>query len=108
MPRTNTYSLASSGMMTPSEAALSSMGQNDLVQDTIQSLTDKLGSIEHGAPGKGESQNRTSQVTNRFSKNAPKLPVTPVTGADNEIEHRVYRENWTLSEELRPYDILFD
>ena len=106
--RTNTYSLASSGMMTPSEAALSSMGQNDLVQDTIQSLTDRLGSIEHGAPDKGESQNRTSQVTNRFSKNAPKLPVTPVTGADNEIEHRVYRENWTLSEELRPYDILFD
>lgn len=108
------YSLSSSGAMTPSEAALSSMGQSQNVANTVQSLQDRLGSIEQKSQSTSVEKPQalsasSSAVTNRLAKGASKGPVTTVqTGPFNETERRVYRANWTLSEDLRPYDILLE
>ena len=106
------YSGFSSGLMTPSEAALSSMGQPNIVEDTIQSLTDKLGAFDQkGAKSTGvdnDASSTSQSLSNRLAKDSTKQPVTPVSGPDDSVEHRVYRGNWTLPEEMRPYDILID
>ena len=101
--RAPSFSL-SSGLMTPSELALNALSQNneERVADTMQTLSDKLDSIQ---------QNETATST-ALPDSGAQLSQRQVrktmqgSGPNNSVERRIYRENWTLPEEMRPYDLV--
>lgn len=129
MQRSSSFSISSSGLVTPSELALGAAagGADNVVADTLQTLTDKLGTLgQEGAASTALQASvvdsaLTQRVTNTESTvltaepgvmttepssvepSAPAAPTMPKSRHDE--PERTYRSNWTLKEEMRPYDL---
>ena len=101
--RAPSFSL-SSGLMTPSELALNALSQNneERVADTMQTLSDKLDSIQQNETATSTAlPDSGAQLSQRQVRK-----TMQVSGPNNSVERRIYRENWTLPEEMRPYDLV--
>lgn len=111
MRRSTSFSL-SSGLVTPSELALGTVSENSehMVANTIQTLTDKLGTIGQEGAASTALQESVSEaaLTQRssVSKDSPKKPTPVASMNKTNVNDRIYRESWTLPEDLCPYDIV--
>ena len=93
-----------SGAATPNEPQT-----NGVVSQTLHSISDQLDTAINQAAASSGVQVPVSTVVNRHEKRAPRPRAKPPLEKDEDgwQEERVYKENWTLPEDLRPYDVLF-
>ena len=87
----------------------------NVVQSTINSLTNTIDNAIENAAVASAVQTGNTSLTKRHDVKLPlePPPVPPPTEkkvdrhAPEWVEQRNYRPNWTLPEEIRPYDIVF-
>jgi len=93
-----------SGAATPNEPQT-----NGVVSQTLHSISDQLDTAINQAAASSGVQVPVSTVVNRHEKRVPRPRAKPPLEKDEDgwQEERVYKENWTLPEDLRPYDVLF-
>ncbi|WFD36938.1 hypothetical protein MCUN1_003830 [Malassezia cuniculi] len=107
---TRSASFSVSGAVTPTD---NNGPEPGLVASTLHSLSERIDSAIESAAVASAIPDATAGLTHRGLKiTAPDAPVVSAATAAHIdrhspewIEQHIYRPNWTLSEELRPYDI---